>query len=40
MQVKQFRRVATRFNKLARNFLAAALLASIRAWLRAFESTP
>lgn len=39
-KLKQFRRIATRFDKLARNFLATALLASIRLWLRAYESTP
>jgi transposase len=39
-KLKQFRRVATRFDKLARNFLAAVLLASTRIWLRAVESTP
>ena len=39
-KLKQFRRVATRFDKLARNFLAAVLLASTRLWLRAYESTP
>ena len=39
-KLKQFRRVATRFDKLARNFLAAAALASTRIWLRAVESTP
>ena len=39
-KLKQFRRVATRFDKLARNFLAAALLASTRLWLRFYESTP
>ena len=38
--LKQFRRVATRFEKLARNFLAAVALASARMWLRAIESTP
>lgn len=38
-KLKQFRRVATRFDKLARNFLAAVLLASTRLWLRAYEST-
>jgi transposase len=38
-KLKQFRRVATRFDKLARNFLAATLLASTRLWLRAYEST-
>jgi transposase len=39
-KLKQFRRVATRFDKLARNFLAAVLLTSIRLWLRSYESTP
>jgi transposase len=39
-KIKQFRRVATRFDKLARNYLAAVLLTSTRLWLRAYESTP
>ena len=39
-RLKQFRRVATRFDKLARNFLAAVLMASTRLWLRTYESTP
>ena len=39
-RLKQFRRIATRFDKLARNFLAAVALASTRIWLRAVESTP
>ena len=38
-KLKHFRRVATRCDKLARNFLAAVLLASTRLWLRAYEST-
>jgi len=38
--LKQFRRVATRFEKTATNFLAAVALASARLWLRAIESTP
>jgi transposase len=38
--LKQFRRIATRFDKLARNFLAAIALASARLWLRSYESTP
>ena len=38
-KLKHFRRVATRFDKLARNFLAAVLLASIRLWIRTYEST-
>lgn len=37
-KLKHFRRVATRFDKLARNFLAAVTLASARRWLRAYES--
>lgn len=36
---KHFRRVATRYDKLAANFLATVQLASIRLWLRAYEST-
>ena len=38
-KLKHFRRVATRFDKLARNFLAAVLLASARLWMRVYEST-
>ena len=38
-RIKQFRRIATRFDKLARNFHAAVLLAATRIWLRAYEST-
>jgi transposase len=34
-KLKHFRRVATRFDKLARNFLAAVLIASTRIWIRA-----
>lgn len=37
-KLKHFRRIATRFDKLARNFLAAVTLASARIWLRAYES--
>ena len=37
-KLKHFRRIATRFDKLARNFLAAVLLASARLWTRANES--
>jgi len=37
-KLKHFRRVATRFDKLARNFLAAVALASVRLWTRAYES--
>ena len=38
-KLKHFRRIATRFDKLARNFLAAVCLASARLWTRAYEST-
>jgi transposase len=38
-KLKHFRRIATRFDKLARNFLAAVLIAATRLWLRAYEST-
>ncbi|MBM3488819.1 MAG: IS5/IS1182 family transposase, partial [Alphaproteobacteria bacterium] len=31
--------IATRFEKLARNYLAAVLLAATRLWTRAYEST-
>lgn len=37
-KLKHFRRIATRFDKLARNFLAAVMLASTRLWIRAYES--
>jgi transposase len=39
-RLKQFRRIATRYDKLARNFLAAVALASTRIWIKAVESTP
>jgi transposase len=38
-KLKHFRRVATRYDKLAANYLAALKLASVRLWLRAYEST-
>ena len=38
-KLKHFRRIATRYDKLARNFLAALVLASSRLWMRAYEST-
>ncbi len=38
-KLKHFRRIATRYDKTARNFLAAVLLASTRLWLRTYEST-
>src|SRR5262249_39401572 len=39
-KIKQYRRVATRYDKLAANYLAFIQLASIRLWLRVNESTP
>jgi transposase len=39
-KLKQFRRIATRFEKHATNFLAAVALASARIWLRSIESAP
>ena len=38
-KLKHFRGIATRFAKLARNFLSAVVLASTRLWTRAYEST-
>jgi transposase len=38
-KAKQFRRIATRFDKLAENYLAALKLVAIRIWLRGNEST-
>jgi len=38
-KIKQCRRVATRYDKLAANYLAFIQLASIRLWLRVNEST-
>jgi len=37
--LKHFRRVATRYDKLAENFLAMVQLDSMRLWLRVYEST-
>jgi transposase len=39
-RIKQCRRVATRYDKLAANYLAFIKLAAIRIWLRSYESTP
>ena len=39
-KIKQCRRVATRYDKLAANCLAFSQLASIRVWLCANASTP
>ena len=38
-KIKQCRRIATRYDKLAANYLAFIKLASIRLWLRLYEST-
>jgi transposase len=38
-RLKDFRRIATRYDKLAANYLAFVQLASIRLWLRVNEST-
>lgn len=38
-KLKQFRRVATRYDKLGANFLAFVKLASVRIFLRSIEST-
>jgi len=37
-KIKQCRRIATRYDKLAANYLAFVKLVSIRLWLRAHES--
>jgi transposase len=39
-KIKQCRRIATRHERIAANYLAFIKLASIRIWLRAYESTP
>ena len=39
-KIKQCERIATRYDKLAVNYLAFIKLASIRLWLRSYESTP
>ena len=38
--LKQFRRIATRYDKLGANFLAFIQLATVRLCLRSIESTP
>ncbi|WP_352643971.1 transposase [Mesorhizobium sp. M0220] len=38
-KAKQFRRITTRYDKLAENYLAALKLVSTRIWLRGDEST-
>jgi transposase len=37
-KIKQCRRIATRYDKLAANYLAVIKLAAIRIWLRVYES--
>ena len=37
-KLKHFRKIATRYEKTARNYLAAVLLASSRLWVRFYES--
>ena len=39
-KIKQCRRIATRYDKLAANYLAFIQLASMRLWLRVNEATP
>jgi transposase len=39
-KIKQCRLFATRYDKLAANYLAFVKVAGIRIWLRAYESTP
>jgi transposase len=39
-KLKQCRRVAIRYDKLAADYLAFVKLAAIRIWLRVYESTP
>jgi transposase len=38
--LKHFRRVSTRYDKLAANFLAMVQVASMRLWLQTYQSTP
>jgi transposase len=37
-RIKQFRRIATRYDRLAETYLAMVKLASTRLWLRTYES--
>ncbi len=39
-KIKHYRRVATRYDRLAANYLAFIQLASIKVWLRVNESAP
>jgi transposase len=38
-KLKQFRRIATRYDKLSATFFAFVQLASVHIWLRSIEST-
>ena len=38
-KIKHSRRIATRYDKLAENYLAALKLVAVRLWLRVYEST-
>lgn len=38
-RLKQFRRVATRYDKTARSFMAFLALAAVRVWLPSFVGT-
>jgi transposase len=38
-RIRHYRRIATRYDKLAANYLAFVELASIRLWLRVYEFT-
>ena len=38
-KIKHYRRIATRYDKLAENYLAALKLVAVRIWLRGNEST-
>jgi transposase len=39
-KIKHYRRVATRYDRLAANYLAFIQLASIKVWLRVNASVP
>src|SRR3954467_15917617 len=38
-KIKHYRRITTRYDKLAENYLAALKLVAVRIWLRGTEST-
>ena len=39
-KIKRCRRITTRYDRLAANYLAFIKLAAIRIWLRSYESAP